>query len=310
MFHHDPVLVEEVLTYLECQLGRTYIDCTVGGGGHAARILEKSAPDGRLLGIDRDMEAIRIASERLREWGRRAILVHGNFSDIGKIAQSHGFQSADGVLMDLGVSSFQLDNGQRGFSFRSEALLDMRMDRTSGETASDLVNRLSAPDLERLLGEYGEPRWARRISRSIERHRRKGPIETTTQFTEIIRSALPAGFRSGRIDPATRAFMALRIAVNDELENLRNGLREAIPQLKKGARICVISFHSLEDRIVKDFFRLAQKGCSCPPDLPYCVCHGEKSLRVLTPKPLVPSRDEIERNPRARSARLRVAERI
>jgi 16S rRNA (cytosine1402-N4)-methyltransferase len=303
-------LSEEVIAYLRCQPGKNYIDCTVGGGGHALRILENTSPGGKILGIDWDERAISIAGNRLRRFKERAILLRGDFSTLGRIAKTYGFEPVDGILADLGISSFQLEDAERGFSFRLEGPLDMRMDLTGPETASALVNRLPVRDLERLLAAYGEERWARRISRFIGIHRQKGSISTTTELRNIVYAAIPAASYSRRIDPATRTFMALRIAVNKELDNLKVLLKEAVSVLVRGGRICIITFHSLEDRIVKEHFRIAQKGCTCPPRLPRCVCNGVKTLRVVTSKPVTPSRREVSENPRARSAKLRVAEKI
>ncbi len=310
MAHHYSVLSEEVITYLRCQGGRNYIDCTVGGGGHASQILENNSRGGKLLGIDRDGGAIRIAKRRLKKYEPRAILVRDNFSNLGRIVKTYGFEPVDGILLDLGVSSFQLEDAKRGFSFRVGGPLDMRMDPRDRETASDLINRLPAKALEKLLRGYGEERWAKRISQFVEKRRQKGPISTTTELRDIVHCAIPVSFHSRRIDPATKTFMALRIAVNRELDNLKTVLEEAVPLLRRGGRLCVISFHSLEDRVVKEHFRLAEKGCTCPPHLPQCTCHGEKSLRIITSKPVSPSQKEIEENPRARSAKMRVAERI
>jgi len=311
MVDHQPVLSEEVIHYLDCGAGRSYIDCTVGGGGHAKGILERNLPAGKLLGIDRDPIAIRIARERLKAYEGRFTLVRDNFSHIGTIAKKYGFFPVDGILADLGISSFQLEDADRGFSFMTDGPLDMRMDpQGAKKKASDLVNRLPVRELEKLLRGYGEERWARRISRAIERHRRKSAISSTGELRHIVHAAVPGSSRSMRIDPATRTFMALRIAVNRELDHLSVLLSEAPSLVVPGGRICFISFHSLEDRLVKQHFRLAQKGCTCPPDFPQCVCHGVRSLRVLTSKPVVPSPTEISRNPRARSAKLRVAERI
>jgi len=310
MVHHHPVLLEEVITHLKCRPGRDYIDCTLGGGGHAAEILERNSPKGRLLGIDWDPGAIRIARDRLRRHKGRAKLVCENFSNLSRIVKEHAFGPVDGILVDLGVSSFQLEDAQRGFSFMVEGPLDMRMNPSGREMASDLINRLPIKKLERLLKVCGEERWARRIGRTIERRRQKGFILTTTELRDIVHSAIPVSFHLKRIDPATRTFMALRIAVNKELDNLKTLLESAPSLLRKGGRICIISFHSLEDRLVKQHFRMAEKGCTCPPDFPQCVCHGEKSLRVVTSKPLCPTQKEIDANPRARSAKLRLAERI
>jgi 16S rRNA (cytosine1402-N4)-methyltransferase len=307
---HYPVLSQEVLTYLRCQPGRHYIDCTLGGGGHADQILEKSSPGGRLLAIDWDPEAIRMARGRLRRYKGRVVFVRDNFSNLTRIVRRHRFEPVDGILVDLGVSSFQLEDVRRGFSFRIEGPLDMRMDPSTGETASDLINRLPVKELERLFRAYGDERWARRISQFIEKRRQIASISTTTELRDIVHSAIPASFHSRRIDPATRTFMALRIAVNRELDNLKSVLEQAVFLLRRGGRICIISFHSLEDRLVKQHFRMAEKGCTCPPHLPHCVCGGKRSLRIITAKPVSPAQREIDQNPRARSARLRVAEKI
>jgi len=310
MVDHQPVLSGEAITYLNCQVGRSYIDCTVGGGGHALRILERTSPTGRLLGIDWDATAIRMAGERLKAYQGRFILVRDNFSNLGRIAKECGFFPVDGILADLGISSFQLEDTHRGFSFMADGPLDMRMDERSSTCASDLVNRLPANELEKLLRLYGEERWAKKISRSIEKNRQRSAISSTAKLRDIVHAAVPASFRSKRIDPATKTFMALRIAVNRELENLKNLLCEVPSLIVPGGRICIISFHSLEDRLVKQHFRMAERGCTCPPDFPQCVCHRERSLRVLTSKPVLPSRNEISQNPRARSAKLRAAERV
>ena len=310
MVRHHPVLLDEVITHLRCRPGTEFIDCTLGGGGHATEILKRSAPNGKLLGIDWDPKAIQIASNRLQRYKGRAILVQDSYSNLSRIVRKHGFAAVDGILADLGVSSFQLEDAQRGFSFMVEGPLDMRMNPRSSKMASDLVNRLPIRELQHLLREYGEERWSGRIARTIERCRQRGSIVTTTELRDIVHSAIPAPLHSQRIDPATRTFMAIRIAVNKELDNLRTLLEVATSVLKTGGRICVISFHSLEDRVVKQYFRMAEKGCTCPPDFPECVCHREKRLSVVTPKPIRPSEREIEENPRARSAKLRVAERI
>jgi len=310
MVHHHPVLLEEAVTYLRCEDGRNYVDCTLGGGGHAARILEKSSPSGRLLGIDWDPDAIRISRDHLRRYKGRVTLVRDNFSNLRRIVTEHGFAPVDGILLDSGVSSFQLEDAQRGFSFRVEGPLDMRMDPGRRKMATDLVNMLPVGELERLLRTYGENRWAKRISRLIGKRRERGLITTTTELRNIVHAAIPARLHPKRIDRATKTFMALRIAVNEELENLRIALEGAVSVLGKGGRICIISFHSLEDRLVKEFFRMAEKGCTCPPPFPQCVCQREKTLQPLKPKPITPSQKEIIENPRARSAKLRVAERV
>ena len=293
-YEHIPVLVEEVIQFLRPHPNGIYVDATLGGGGHAVAILERSAPTGRLIGIDRDQEAVEAAHKRLVSYEGRASIIHGNFCDLTEILRELDIERVDGVLLDLGVSYQQLADGKRGFSFQSEGPLDMRMDQTQGEPASRLINTLSQGELEGILRSYGEVRWARRIAKAIVGHRQRTPILTTTQLKEVISSAVAKPPR--RIHPATRAFQAIRIAVNDELNTLRGVIPDAIPLLKGGGRLCIISFHSLEDRIVKEAFRQCEK----PRPL----------LRVITKKPVPPSEEEISENPRARSARLRVAERF
>ncbi len=286
---HTPVLLEEVLTWLSPRPGGTYVDATVGLGGHAEAILERILPGGRLIGLDRDPEAIAVARERLSRFQGAFQLVHADFADLRKVLQDLGIGQVQGVLMDLGVSVLQLTSPHRGFSFSLPGPLDMRMDPSSPVTAADLVNRLSEQELADLLRHYGEEPFARRIARAIVRRR---PIYTTQELREAVAQAVPRRAWPRRIDVATRTFQALRIAVNRELEALEQALPQAVEVLSPGGRLVVISFHSLEDRIVKQFLRRAE------------------GLRVLTPKPVRPSREEVRRNPRARSARLRAAERI
>ncbi len=303
---HVPVLKEEVVAHLAPRPGGRYIDATVGAGGHAEAILERSAPDGRLLGIDRDPSALEVAGERLSRFGRRVTLVHGSFRELGRLARAHTFTGVDGILFDLGYSSLQLEDPRRGFSFHAEGPLDMRFDPEAPVTAADLVNKLPEEELARLIARYGEERFARRIARAIVRHR---PIHTARELGELI--ARVVGRRRGvRLHPATRTFQALRIAVNDELNALEAALPQAIALLRPGGRLAVISFHSLEDRLVKHVFRREATDCLCPPHVLVCQCGHRASLRVITRKPITPSNEEVRRNPRARSAKLRVAERL
>jgi 16S rRNA (cytosine1402-N4)-methyltransferase len=295
-FQHVPVLLAEAIAGLAPRPGGRYIDATVGGGGHAAAILEASAPDGRLLGIDADPAALVAAQARLASFGARATLVHGNFRDLARLARNAGFESVDGVLLDLGVSSYQLDTPERGFSFLTDAPLDMRLDPTTGRTAAELVNELPEPALADLLYRYGEERAARRIARRIVEARRIRQIERTGELAAIVTRAL--GGRHGKIHPATRTFQALRIAVNRELENLEAALPQAVELLAPGGRLAVIAFHSLEDRIVKHFLRAASGA------------DGSTRLRIITSKPIEASLEETRANPRARSAKLRIAERL
>jgi len=305
---HVPVLYEEVLAWLAPRPGGTYVDCTVGGGGHAAGILAASSPDGRLLGIDADPSALREAEARLQPFAPRFTLVHDSYANLERDARWHGFAPADGVLFDLGVSSFELDRPERGFSFRVEAPLDMRFDPTQGATAADLVNSLGEDELAGLLFRYGEEPRARAIARAIVAERRRRRIETTSQLAKLVERV--AGAPGRRIHAATRTFQALRIAVNHELERLEEALPQAVEILAPGGRLVVISFHSLEDRIVKRFIAERARGCICPPEVPVCVCGHRPTLEVLTRKPVVPSEAEVRQNPRSRSAKLRAARRL
>jgi 16S rRNA (cytosine1402-N4)-methyltransferase len=307
---HKPVLVGEVIASLQCRTGVVYVDGTLGGGGHAFEILRNSAPDGRLIGIDADGDAIREAQKRLAPFGDRAILVKGNFADMETTLSGMNIEKVEGILLDLGVSSHQLDTAERGFSFTLDAPLDMRMDRVRGPSAYDLVHTLSEEELEGLIRKFGEERMAGRIARAIVKRRALSPIRTTANLAGVVAGALPGTRRPSRIHPATRTFQALRIAVNDELVNLHRAITGGMECLKPGGRFSVISFHSLEDRIVKNAFRAAEKGCICPPDLPVCACGRKPTMKVVTRKPVVPGKDEIRDNPRARSAKLRTAERI
>lgn len=309
-FAHAPVMAREVVEYLGCRDGATYVDGTLGGGGHAVEILKASAPTGRVIGIDRDAEAIRAASGALAEYGDRVRLVKGNFRDLAGILVDLGEGPVDGVVLDLGVSSYQLDSPGRGFSFRFDSPLDMRMDTGAGVTARDLVNDLDAGELTRIFREYGEERDAGRIARAIARARARAPVETTGDLVRIIEETVPKRFRPKNIHPATRVFQALRIAVNDELECVERGIRGAIESLAKGGRLVVISFHSLEDRIVKNAFRDSSTGCVCPPRVPVCVCGRKPAAKVLTKKAVLPSDTEILENPRSRSAKLRAVEKL
>lgn len=307
---HLPVMLDEAVAALRCRSGGIYIDGTAGGGGHAFKILEDSSPDGKLVAMDADEDAIKETSRRLKSFGERAMVVHENFSAMRAVLASLGINQVDGILLDLGVSSHQLDDAVRGFSFTLDAPLDMRMDISLGTSAYDLLNTLPREELETIIREYGEERMARRISTAITRRRTMSPIRTTKELAGIVAGAFTHERKHGRIHPATRTFQAIRIAVNDELNNLQKAMEEGIDILRTGGRFCVISFHSLEDRIVKQSFSESEKGCTCPPDLPVCVCGKKPGLKIITKKPLMPGETEIRENPRARSARLRVAERI
>jgi 16S rRNA (cytosine1402-N4)-methyltransferase len=307
---HKPVLVAEVIASLQCRAEAVYVDGTLGGGGHAFEILRNSAPDGRLIGIDTDGDALREAKKRLAPFGDRAILMKGNFADMETILSGMKIEKVEGILLDLGVSSHQLDTAERGFSFTQDAPLDMRMDRDRGPSAYDLIHSLSKEGLEGILRKFGEERMAGRIARAIVARRTLSPIRTTGELASVVAGAMPKTRGPARIHPATRTFQALRIAVNDELAGLQRALTDGMGRLKSGGRFSVISFHSLEDRIVKNTFRTAEKGCICPPDLPICACGRKPTMNVITQRPVVPGKDEIRDNPRARSAKLRTAERI
>lgn len=307
---HVSVMPEEVMQLLQPAAGHVVVDGTVGGGGHARLIARAIAPTGRLIAIDRDAQTLERARAALSEFGEAVTFVHDDYRNLRRILASLGVSGVHGVLLDLGVSSFQLDEPERGFTYRFDAPLDMRMDPVrQPRTAAHLVNTLSAEELTRIFREYGEERFAQRIARHIVAKRRTSPFSTTGQLVDAIKEAVPAAARRTGPHPARRAFQALRIAVNDELGALQEGLRAAVDVLLPGGRIVVISFHSLEDRIVKQTFNELARGCECPPDFPVCRCGKEPLLRILTRRPLVPGSGELELNPRARSARLRAAER-
>lgn len=309
-FSHTSVMGAEAVRLLDCKGGAIYVDGTLGGGGHALEILKASAPDGVVVGIDLDEDALKAAGRLLGPFGDRARLARGNFRNIKSILAGLGIKSVDGIVFDLGVSSYQLDTAERGFSFMANAPLDMRMDRTQELSAYDIVNGFDRDELARIFHEYGEERYSRKIAGLIEKVRSARPIETTGELVNIILDAVPRKSRAGRIHPATRVFQALRIAVNDELGSLEKGLADGFECLKKNGRFVVISFHSLEDRIVKNAFRDLSTGCICPPRVPRCVCGRRPAARVLTKKALTPTDEEVARNPRSRSAKLRAIEKI
>ena len=305
---HVPVLLHECVEGLKIDPTGIYVDGTLGRGGHSEAVAERLTT-GLLLGIDRDETAIAQAGERLRPFGRRVRLVHGNFRDIGAILDGQGIDRADGMLFDLGVSSPQLDDAARGFSYMTDAPLDMRMDRTAALSAFYVVNCWDEAELRRIFFEYGEERYSARIA-AIVKSRAQREIGTTLELVEVIKAAMPAAALREKQHPAKRCFQAIRIAVNDELGALREMLDTAMDRLKPGGRIAVISFHSLEDRIVKTAIRARENGCTCPPGLPVCVCGFRQTMRSVTRKPITPSQRELEENPRSRSAKLRIAERI
>ena len=300
---HRPVLVKEAIEALAVQPGGRYIDCTLGGGGHAAAILENSSPGGQLLGIDADPEAIRIAQASLKAYSSSTLLINENFVNLPAICHKYDFYPVHGILFDLGLSSFQLNGDARGFSFQHEAMLDMRLSPDQAVTAEDIVNQLPEIELADLIRTYGEESHSHRIARSIVQER---PIKTTLQLARTIERAV--GGRKGRIHPATKTFQALRIAVNHELDNLGTVLKQALDLLGFGGRLVVISYHSLEDRIVKQFMHQESKDCICPPTTPACICGHTATLRLVNKKVITPSDEEVHLNPRSRSAKLRAAE--
>jgi 16S rRNA (cytosine1402-N4)-methyltransferase len=308
-FFHRPVLLREVLNFLGVVPGGIYADCTLGGGGHSYEILRISSPGGKLIGLDRDRDAVAAASQKLSQFRGRATLIHSDFVYLPGILDDLDVKQVDGILYDLGVSSYQLDNPERGFTYMQDAPLDMRMDRNSGLTAADLVNSAPEKELVKIIRDYGEERFAGRIASFIARERAREPIATTGRLAEIVKRAIPARYRREGPHPARRTFQAIRIAVNNELGALAGALREAVDRLKPGGRVCVITFHSLEDRIVKQSFREMAQRCTCPKDFPVCACGRKPLLKIIRPGGITPSAEEMEENPRSRSARLRVAER-
>jgi 16S rRNA (cytosine1402-N4)-methyltransferase len=304
---HIPVLLDETMHWLRPRPGGVYVDATLGGGGHAEAILERILPGGRLIGIDRDDAALEAAARRLQRFGEAVVIVRDNFAAIKEVLARQDLQQVDGVLFDLGASSMQFAEAERGFSFQESGPLDMRMDRRQSTTAADLVNRLPERDLADLIWRYGEERWSRRIARVIVAAR---PVQTTEELAGLVARSIPRRAWPRGLHPATRTFQALRIAVNDELLNLEKALPNAAEVLREAGRLCAITFHSLEDRTIKHTFLRLSRGCTCPPGTSACTCGGKRWLRVLTKKPVTPTPEEIERNPRARSAKLRAAERI
>ena len=308
-FTHRPVLLDECIEALNIRPDGIYLDGTLGRAGHSREIARR-LDTGRLICVDRDDAALEAARERLGPWMDRVTLVHSNFDRVDEILNELGIPGADGMLFDLGVSSPQLDDGARGFSYMADAPLDMRMDREEGLTAADVVNTWSQEELKRILFQYGEERYAPQIAGAIVRRREEGPIRTTLELVDIIKSAMPARALKEKQHPAKRSFQAIRIAVNDELGSVERMLKRAVPRLNKGGRLAVITFHSLEDRIVKTGFADFARGCTCPPDFPVCVCGKTPDIRLVNKKPILPSQRELEENPRSRSAKLRVAEKL
>jgi len=306
-FSHVSVLLKESIELLNIKPGGIYFDLTLGGGGHSLEILKRG---GRVVGIDQDTAAIRASEERLKEYSENLTLVHDNFKNLKTIAKNLNIDKADGIIADLGVSSHQLDEAQRGFSYMQDAPLDMRMDQSRDFSAYDVVNFYSEDELYRIIKEYGEEKWAKRIAEFIVNERKDKEIKTTFELVKIIKKAIPKGARIDGPHPAKRTFQAIRIEVNGELDALKETIIDAVDLLNTGGRIAVITFHSLEDRIVKDEFKKLQKGCTCPPNFPVCVCELEPKLKIITKKPITADEKELEENHRARSAKLRVAEKI
>jgi 16S rRNA (cytosine1402-N4)-methyltransferase len=308
-FYHVSVLLDECLDGLNIKPDGIYVDGTLGGAGHS-REIAKRLTTGMLIGIDRDTVALKAAGERLAPYGERVKLVHSNFCEIKQVLEDLGIDGVDGILLDLGVSSPQLDDGERGFSYMADAPLDMRMNRQDSLSAYTVVNTWSQEELKRILYDYGEERYAPQIAAAICRKREIKPIETTLELVDVIRSAMPPAALREKQHPAKRSFQAIRIAVNDELGSVEKVMADAIPCLNPGGRLAVITFHSLEDRIVKNGMVAASKGCTCPPNFPVCVCGKKPKVKLISRKPITSTQEELDRNPRARSAKLRVCEKL
>ena len=305
-FHHVPIMVEEIMEQMNPQPGGWYMDGTLGGGGHAFEVLSRIQPGGHLIGIDRDQEALAASGKRLACFGDSLITFHGNYKEAPELLREAGLGPLNGILLDLGVSSWQLDSAERGFSYQADAPLDMRMDKTQTLTAREVVNEYSQRELTDILYRYGEEKWAPRIAQFIVKERETAPIETTGQLVDIIYHAIPAGARRGGPHPAKRSFQAIRIEVNAELTGLKEAIEEIAGLLAPGGVLCVITFHSLEDRAVKEAMKHLENPCTCPPKAPICVCGKLPQGRMIPRKPIEPSDEEIEINPRSRSAKLRV----
>ena len=310
-FQHQPVLFAPTMASLNLQPGGLYVDGTLGGGGHSLGILQATEPDGCVIGLDRDDEALAAAAERLKPFGERFRPIKSNFADMAQVLAAEGISQVDGVLLDIGVSSYQLDEPARGFSYMQDGPLDMRMDRRSGRTAAELLAEINEEDLADIIYRYGEEKFSRRIARRLAEARAEQPLTSTAQLAELVASAIPAAKRrQEKQHPAKRTFQALRIAVNDELGALEKGLAAAFSLLRCGGRLSVITFHSLEDRIVKTYFAGLAKGCTCPPEFPVCVCGKQPQGRLIQRKPQTADEAELAANPRARSAKLRTIEKL
>lgn len=308
-FEHTPVLLDQIIENLNIKEDGIYVDGTLGGAGHSLEIVKKLTK-GKLIGIDQDLNAHKKAKEVLEDYLDKVILIHDNYRNIKNILSDLNIDKIDGILLDIGVSSHQLDDEERGFSYHGEAVLDMRMNKTQDFSAWDVVNRYAESDLERIIWDYGEERWAKRIAKFIIEFRNEKPIDTTLELVDVIKRAIPKKVRMAGGHPARQTFQAIRIEVNNELEVLTESIPIMCRSLKKGGRICVITFHSLEDRIVKNVFRDLNKDCICPPEIPICMCDKKREIKIITRRPIGPTEDEINKNPRSRSSKLRVAERV
>ena len=308
-FKHIPVLLKETIDGLNIKEDGIYVDGTLGGAGHSSEII-KRLTKGKLIGIDQDLNALEKAGEVLKDSLDKTVLVHDNYRNISKILKDLKIEKVDGILLDIGVSSHQLDEEERGFSYHKEAALDMRMDKTKDFSAWDVVNKYSEKDLERIIWDYGEERWAKRIAEFITNERKTKAIDTTLELVDIIKKAIPKKVRMEGSHPAKQTFQAIRIEVNKELDVLRESIPIMCRLLKDKGRLCIITFHSLEDRIVKETFKELNRDCVCPPEFPICVCDKEREINIITRKPIIPTKEEIEKNPRSRSSKLRIAERV
>ena len=309
-FKHIPVLFHEIMDIMAPQPGEVFVDCTLGGGGHSRGFLERMGDDGRLIGIDQDTNALQAAGANLAEFGDRVTYVHSNYNNLDEILNTYAPDGVDGILFDIGVSSHQLDEKDRGFSYMQDAPLDMRMNQSQNFSAWDVVNTYREEELHRIIKEYGEERWAKRVAQFIVEFRKEKPVETTGELVDIIKRAIPKGAREEGSHPAKRTFQAIRIEVNDELGVLTRTISVAAKHLKKGGRLGIISFHSLEDRIVKEQFRYLASDCICPPELPFCQCDKVSEVKILTRKPVTATKEELEANSRSKSAKFRAVVKI
>ena len=309
-FSHRSVLLDECMQGLAIKPDGVYLDGTAGGGGHSSEIARRLSDEGLLIAIDQDETAVAVVTERLSSFGLRARVVRNNFCELKSVCKEQGIEEIDGLLLDLGVSSYQLDTPERGFSYQADAPLDMRMDKRKSLSAYEVVNTYPQEKLKKILFDYGEERFAPAIASAIVRQREKHPIETTAELSDLIKYAIPPAAREGGHHPAKRSFQAIRIEVNAELDVIEPAIRDAVSLLRRGGRIAIITFHSLEDRIVKQTFSDLASGCTCPRDFPVCVCGKKPLVKIVTKKPILPSREELEENPRSRSAKLRVAEKL